>query len=263
MDSGQYGALIRTQQTIKAAIGVKAKPVKGSYLDATWQQYFGKLFVYVLLCLSTFLIPLLFFVIFGLFGIGFSLGLVALLAAEPVYRAFFLKWKFSKTVIEDKRLFSTITSLELWIKCLTWYGLGLVTFGVYALFWMPVRYQQYLAQNLHFEGEQNSQSEGDFAGGVWDYFLIRLASCVMLFMLPGLGAAWGRAMKQRFIFENRVIDGKRLLFFATGNSYFAMNVYWTVLTIITCGVWSLLARVCAVDRFETEMLAVEDPIYAE
>ena len=60
-----------------------------------------------------------------------------------------------------------------------------------------------------------------------------LLTCVTL----GLAAPWAICMKERWLANHTILDGKRLTFDGTGGQLFGNYIKWFLLTVITLGIY--------------------------
>jgi uncharacterized membrane protein YjgN (DUF898 family) len=227
------GGFERTESTIKSALGAKELKAEGSDLNVTWWEYFVKILLWFLMS-------------------WFSLGI-----AKPFADVWFWKWRFGNTKINGRKLVFSGAGGEFWVKCLIWHLLGMATFGVYWVLYRPVRVQQYIASNLHFEGRPGKTAPSEFTGGIWDYFLIRVATFAMAVSVLGIPAAI--SMNLSYVYNHYVIDGNQLGFTGRWNVVLAMQVYWMTLTIISFGIWAITALPFEQARFITQHMNIDTP----
>jgi hypothetical protein len=219
---------LRAENALKAGLGVKKRANPDSHFEARWTEFFLKsLLRWIATAMTA--------------GIGYW-----------YFKVYFIKWQYGKTVIGGKRLSYTGTAMSFFVQTIIWYILIVITFSIY-LIWLPVKKRQYFTKNTHFVHEDGSSR---FDGRVLDYFLIRVGTFVLSMLTFGAAGAWSKSIKQSFIYENTVYDGKQLAFTAAGNAFFAMKIVWRTFSIVTFGFYSLLAKPCAYTRFTAENLAI-------
>ncbi|MDR0877829.1 MAG: DUF898 domain-containing protein [Treponema sp.] len=69
----------------------------------------------------------------------------------PWAEAYRQKWQVKHTVIEGKRLTFDGTGGQLFGNYIKWWLLSIITLGIYAIFFMPVRIQQWITKHTFFE----------------------------------------------------------------------------------------------------------------
>lgn len=221
-------ALTRTEVSLKSALGHKPRANSNSYFDAKWTQYFLRKLLFWFLSLIT-------------LGIG-----------APFFHCSFLRWKYSKTYIDGRRLAFLGKGLDFFVKVIIWLLLSIITLGIFLLF-IQINYLRFITKNLHFEGQQDNSY---FNANFFDMFFIGFSMFLLTIMTIGLALPWANALWHCFVNENSIIDGKKLGFHASGGSFFAMNIFWSMLTVFTLGFYLLLAKNCAYERFVAENIFI-------
>ena len=148
----------------------------------------------------------------------------------------------------------TATGGRYFVKRVIWLVLTVITLGIYALLFRPVREQQFLVEHLHFVGEKQGNAN-KFHGGWMDYFLVRMTAFALMFTF--IGIPFGISMLYNFRYANWEIDGKRFVFHGTWNSILARTAYWLLLTVCTVGLWAFFAKRAAYQRWITENLVID------
>ncbi|MCL2191255.1 MAG: YjgN family protein [Treponema sp.] len=116
-----------------------------SKFEGRWSEQQAKLFLACLVSVAT-------------FGIGFWWASM-----------WYLRWIYSKSVINGRRLEFRATGKSFFKKGIVWLLLSVVTLGIYAIFFLPKRCQEFLASNLYLEGEE---SPFEYNGGVIESILV-------------------------------------------------------------------------------------------
>lgn len=94
--------------------------------------------------------------IMGMFGMRLLFVLLVILSAATLFLAlswvivFFNRWLISHTVINGKRLKFNGTGVQLLGSYIKWLLLTLVTFGIYGIFFLPVRMLQWFTKHTVF-----------------------------------------------------------------------------------------------------------------
>ncbi len=81
--------------------------------------------------------------------------------------------------------------------------------------------------------------ESKFTGGLAGLIGINILSAILIALTLGLGAPWAICMKQKWIANNTIIDGRPLTFDGTGGQLFGNYIKWFLLTLITFGIYGL------------------------
>ncbi|MDR0718212.1 MAG: DUF898 domain-containing protein [Treponema sp.] len=92
--------------------------------------------------------------VLGNFGTNFVAGFLTLITlgiGYPWAIAYRQKWLLSHTIIEGKRLTFDGTGAQLFGNYIKWWLLSIVTLSIYAIFFMPVRMQQWVVKHTFFE----------------------------------------------------------------------------------------------------------------
>ncbi|MBE6883874.1 MAG: DUF898 domain-containing protein [Ruminococcaceae bacterium] len=77
-----------------------------------------------------------------------------------------------------------------------------------------------------------------FIGGLLGLIGIPLLQWLIITVTFGIAAPWAVCLKESWIAEHTVIDGRQLAFNGTGGQLFGNYIKWFLLTIITCGIYS-------------------------
>lgn len=77
-----------------------------------------------------------------------------------------------------------------------------------------------------------------FTGGLLGLIGVNLISAILILFTFGIATPWAVTIKQNWIANNTIIDGKQLYFDGTGAQLFGNWIIWLILTIITLGIYS-------------------------
>ena len=80
--------------------------------------------------------------------------------------------------------------------------------------------------------------ESKFTGGLFGLIGISIAQFLLILITLGLGTPWAICMKERWVVNHTIIDGRKLKFDGTGLQLFGNFIKWFLLSIITCGIYS-------------------------
>ena len=226
------GAFLRTKRVIDKAFGLTEERTENKFIG-TWGRFWWKRFCYILFAIIT-------------LGLGTAWSIT-----------WMRRYAWGNTVVNGKKLVYTATGGAYFVKRLVWLILTIITLGIYALLFRPIREEQFLVEHLHFEGEQSTGATTKFHGGWIDFFLVRVISFLLIITLVGI--PFGLSMRYNFRYANWQIDGKRFNFHGTWNSILARTVYWELLSICSLGMWFIFARHAARQRWIAEHLTVNEP----
>jgi len=83
--------------------------------------------------------------------------------------------------------------------------------------------------------------ETKFNGGVLPIFLYSIWAPLLMTVTLGLAFPWVVCIVLRWICDNTIMGGKKLVFKGTGGGLFGRWIIWFLLTIITIGIYSYWA----------------------
>lgn len=86
--------------------------------------------------------------------------------------------------------------------------------------------------------EAKSKSKSKFTGGLLGLIGISLLQMILIFFTLGLGTPWAVCIRESWIAEHTVIDGRQIKFDGKGGQLFGNYIKWFLLTIITLGIYS-------------------------
>lgn len=101
----------------------------------------------------------------------------------------------------------------------------------------PPNYNQGYQQPMGSPFGQGHLSE--FTGGIFDTFVAVLAASLLITITCGFATPWAITNLLKFIFGHTRIDGKRLVFVGNGAEFFGQWVIWSLLSLITCGIYGI------------------------
>ncbi|MCL2805072.1 MAG: YjgN family protein [Treponema sp.] len=147
----------------------------------------------------------------------------------------YLRWIYSKSVINGKRLEFRATGMSFFKKWIIWFLLTLVTLGIYGIFFVPRRFQEFLAANLFIEGETESFT---YNGGVIESIIVFFTIFFMcLFFAPLLLFA---------VYPAYSINGRKVAFKAGAGATLIRIVCWM---FMLCIPFYFLALPVSVNKF--------------
>jgi uncharacterized membrane protein YjgN (DUF898 family) len=156
----------------------------------------------------------------------------------------YLRWIYSKSVINGKRLEFRATGMQFFTKAILWLLFSILTLGIYAVIFLPRRFQEFLAANLYFEGEDKPF---DYNGGILESLIVFytiLGTCLLI--APPLLFA---------IYPAYTINGRKIAFKAGAGTTLIRLIYWGVMLWIP---FYALALPCSVNKFVLNNSTLED-----
>jgi uncharacterized membrane protein YjgN (DUF898 family) len=191
-----------------------------SRFEGRWTEQQAKLFLACLVSAVT-------------FGIGFFWASM-----------WYLRWIYSKSVINGKRLEFRATGMAFFKKWIIWFLLSIVTLGIYLIFFLPKRFQEFLAANLYFEGENEPFN---YNGGTIESILVFFTILLpCLLYTPLLLFA---------VYPTYSIKGSKVAFKAGAGVTLVRIIYWAVMLWIP---FYFLALPCSVNKFVLSNVTLEE-----
>lgn len=149
-----------------------------------------------------------------------------------------IAYTIDHTVYNGKRLKFEGTGASLFVQKFKWIFLTIITLGIYG-FWVPIKKEQWIVSNIHFEKEEFVKGDSYFDGGVLGIIGVNLFSNILTFISFGLLFPFVVCYRQRWFAKHTVINRKKIIF--TGKSLNLIGNYllWWFLCIITFGIFGL------------------------
>ena len=85
--------------------------------------------------------------------------------------------------------------------------------------------------------QQNDFSQSRFTGGLLGLVGINILQWLLTLVTFGIGTPWALCLKEKWMAEHTVIDGRRLRFDGTGSQLFGKFIVWALLTVVTLGIY--------------------------
>ena len=85
--------------------------------------------------------------------------------------------------------------------------------------------------------------ESKFDGGLLGLIGINILMGLIIGITLGIALPWAICLKERWIAEHTIIDGRRLTFDGTGGQLFGNYIKWFLLTLITLGIYGFLLEI--------------------
>ena len=80
--------------------------------------------------------------------------------------------------------------------------------------------------------------ESKFTGGLLGMIGIGIVQAIIIIFTLGIATPWAVCIRQKWLADHTIIDGRRLVFDGTGAQLFGNYIKWFLLTIITLGIYS-------------------------
>lgn len=199
------------------------------------------------------------------FGITLLSGLATLCSLGIAY-PFMVCWKeswiASHTYVNGRKLRFDGNGMQLFGKYIIWLLLSIITFGIYYILCVAVRLEAWVTSHTHFDGTQSSNTEAEnkskFDGSWLGLLGVKLLTNFVTVITLSFGMYWAHCYKERWFAKHKIIDGCRLYFTGTGLQYFVKCIVWTLLTVITFGIYgfwrNIKAKKWTVEHTEAETL---------
>lgn len=168
---------------------------------------------------------------------GFTLGIGGPWASCMLYN-----YQYKHTVYNGKRLKFEGTGGDLFVNRFKWFFLSIVTFGIY-LFFIPVKKQQWITSNLHFEDENLVKGESFFDGKTSHLIGLNILCYLLNLFSFGLLFPFTVCFRLRWINRHTIINRKKLAFSGKALNLFGKYLLWAFLTLITFGIYGWWLRI--------------------
>lgn len=76
-----------------------------------------------------------------------------------------------------------------------------------------------------------------FTGGLAGLIGVTILQDLLIILTLGIAAPWAVCIKERWIAEHTVIDGRQLIFDGKGSQLIGNYIKWLLLTILTLGIY--------------------------
>ena len=149
-----------------------------------------------------------------------------------------IAYTIDHTVYNGKRLKFEGTGASLFVQKFKWLFLTIITLGIYG-FWVPIRKEQWIVSNIHFEKEEFVKGESYFDGGVLGIIGVNLFSNILTFISFGLLYPFVVCYRQKWFAKHTIINRKKIVFTGKSLSLIGNYLLWWFLCIITFGIFGL------------------------
>lgn len=162
--------------------------------------------------------------------------------ARPWAQCMLYGYEYNHTVYNGKRLKFEGKGGELFVNYFKWFFLTIVTLGIYAFF-IPVKKQKWLTENLHFEDEQLIKGESFFDGKTSHLIGLNILCFILNTISFGLLFTFTTCFRLKWISRHTIINKKRIAFTGGALNLFGKFLLWMFLTIITFGIYGWWLRI--------------------
>ena len=76
-----------------------------------------------------------------------------------------------------------------------------------------------------------------FTGGLAGLVGVTILQDLLILITFGIAAPWAVCIKERWIAEHTIIDGRQLMFDGKGSQLFGNYIKWLLLTFLTLGIY--------------------------
>lgn len=147
-----------------------------------------------------------------------------------------IAYKIDHTIYNGKRLKFEGTGTSLFVQRFKWIFFTIITLGIYS-FWIPIRMEQWIVSNIHFEDETFVKGESYFDGGVLGVIGVNLLCNFLTIISLGILYPFGICYKQKWLAKHTIINRKGIVFNGSSLSLIGHYLLWWFLTVITFGIY--------------------------
>ena len=178
--------------------------------------------------------------------VSFSFGI-----ATPYAYCRMIRWTIENTSYNGQRLVFRGKGGDLMGKWLLWMLLSIITCGIYSI-WIPAQLDQYRVKNtVLYCKKQNTTAEAGttdtkpkpkvsvFYGTTGGWFINALVASLIISFSFGIATPYAYCRMVRWTQENTTYNGQRVVFRGQASSLMGKWLLWMLLTIVTCGIYSL------------------------
>lgn len=157
------------------------------------------------------------------------------------------KWLKSHTFVNGRQLEFDGNGAQLIGKFIVWLLLSLITFGLYAIFRLPLNMQRWKTKHTHVKGYtvDGKKGESKFTGSIFGLWGVRILNGIMMvlgFVTFGFASTWGKLVKLRWFNEKKIIDGVRIHNDAKVGQFWVKRLVWNILMIVTVFIHTIFVR---------------------
>ena len=175
------------------------------------------------------------------------LSLITLGIAYPFLLCAQEKWLKSHTFVNGRQLEFDGNGAQIIGKFILWLLLSLITFGLYAIFRLPLNMQRWKTKHTHVRGYRigGKKGESKFTGSIFGLWGVRILEAIMMvfgIITLGFASAWGTLVKLRWFNEKKIIDGVKITNDAKVGQFWVKRLGWNILMVVTLGIHTIFVR---------------------
>ncbi len=179
---------------------------------------------------------------FFLMWLGYALGsLLSLGFAFPALHCIYVRYLVKRTTLNGHKLRFDGTISAFYKQYLIWFGISLLTAGLFAIFVLPRNIHRWTVEQLHFADLEGGTGKSRFRARAWSYWCYTLLAGWLSYISLGfaLPVAWQRL--QRWYFGQMQIDGCDLIFYGSLKRTYGKYALWEAISVVSLGVGSVWA----------------------
>ena len=175
------------------------------------------------------------------------LSLITLGIAYPFLLCTQEKWLKSHTFVNGRQLEFDGNGAQIIGKFILWLLLSFITFGLYAIFRLPLNMQRWKTKHTHVKGYRigGKKGESKFTGSIFGLWGVRILEAIMMvfgIITLGFASAWGTLVKLRWFNEKKIIDGVKITNDAKVGQFWVKRLVWNILMVVTLGIHTIFVR---------------------
>lgn len=172
------------------------------------------------------------------FFVNWLVNLVSVITlglAFPAMKCWQLRWECKHTYIDGKQLSFDGKAMQYFGLVIKTFLLSVITLGIYYILCGSVAMAKWRTKHTHFVGEEDVESVFD---GTWYQLLgVNVLTSVVTIITLTLGMYWAVCYATRWSYKHQTISGQRLTFDGKAMQYFLACLKWTLLCIVTLGIY--------------------------
>ncbi|MCR4649438.1 MAG: DUF898 family protein [Lachnospiraceae bacterium] len=198
---------------------------------------------------------------FGIWIVNVLLIMVTCGIAMPWVICRNLKWKYSHTILNGRRLMFTGTGGQLFLKYLLWALLTTITFGIYGI-WMAIELEKWEIAHVCYAdalGAPNQEFANSFYDGKpFERFGYSLLCGLIAAVSFGIAFPWGEKFLLDYDLKHTVVMGNRLGYTGTGGGLFGIYILVYLLNYVTCSIFTPWGT-CMINNYVIGHYVITDP----
>ncbi len=170
--------------------------------------------------------------------LGFIVTVVTFGLGASFAKCFMLKWQYSHTIINGRRLDFDGNGFQLLGRSIMWGFFTIITLGIYSL-WIPVQYNKWVVKHTHYEGNLKPVNNySQFTGKTIQVFGLGILCGLLNLFSLGLLTPFTETLMFAWRIKHTIYDGNQMEFDGKGFQLLGNRIKWGFFTIITLGIYS-------------------------